>query len=436
MSEIWWNNTYIHALGLEENRQRALAKELHSAARKNDTIGVRSILNSNKDDLKFVNMRVEDQTGVLITPLGIASFYGFTEIVKLLVRRAGADPDIKDSEDYTATYRAVIKGNFEVTKVLIEEAHSNINLNNGPLGNTVIMAAIVGKWSEILNYLIPKVEDINAKNNEGFSSLHGATGSGNLKAVKDLVLKGKADVNLKNGPNGFTAALKAASDGTFNIFKFLVEEGNADLTIRDDLYGQDPLYIASFEGRTEIVRYLATRTKVRPDGKTKAGQTPLYAAAFKGFFPVVKILVEQMNADVNSKNTYGYDSMPLGSAAVNGHPRVVRYLLNHGAKIYVDYLNLKTYSALYGAVEKGDEEIVKILVEEGNANVELRNKDHLWTPLHMAAHSGYFNIVKYLVEEAGANVLATTGDGRDTAQTLAEKNGHHNVAQYLIFVNQ
>ncbi len=397
---------------------------------------MRSILDSNQDNLQFVNMRVEDSSGVLNTPLDVASFRGFTEIVKLLVRKGGADPDIKDSQEYTATYGAAQEGKLEVLKILVEEANSDINIHSGPDGNTVIMAAIIREWSEIVNYLIPKVENINEKNNKGYSSLFGATENANLKSVKDLVLKGKADVNIKNGPEGWTAAMRAAQDGALNVFKFLIEEGGADPTITDDQFDQDALHIASFNGRAEIVRFLATRTKVNTNRKDKSGYTPLFAAAEKGFFAIVKILVEQADAEVNSKNGNGYDSMPLGIAAANGHSDIVKYLLNHGAKAQVNYLNLNTYSALYAAAEHDEAKVVRILIEEGNANVELRNEDQLWTTLHRAAHEGYLDIVKYLVEEAGANVSARTGDGRDTAQTLAEKNGHKNVAQYLKSVSR
>ncbi len=70
-----------------------------------------------------------------------------------------------------------------------------------------------------------------------------------------------------------------------------------------------------------------------------------------------------------------------------------------------------------------------ILVEEGKANVETKNEDSLWTPLHSAAYLNYLDIVKFLVEEAGADVSAKTRNGKYTAKTLALSNS--SVFQYL-----
>lgn len=426
-------NYYItHNLGPEGKKQKALAKELHQAAQDNDVNKVRTLLDTNSNNLEFVNMRVPDSDGTLNTALDGASFLGFVDIVKLLVRKGRADPDIKDSQNFTATFGAAQEDNFEVVKVLVEEADSNINEPNGPLGNTVFMIAVLRNNARIVNYLIPKVSDINMKNYGGYTPLFMATENANLRVVKDLVYKGKADVDAKSGVEGYTATMFAAQEGAIKKFKFLVGEGEADLTITsDDEFGQNALHIATLRGRTEIVRYLTTQARVNFDTKDKKGYTSLFAAAENGYLEIVKILVEQTNADVNSKNGLEYESTPLMIASAHGHVDTVRYLLNHGAKLQVNHLNLKVYSALSAAVEEGHAEVAKILVEEGDANVELRHEDHLWTVLHRAAYEGYLDIVKYLVEKAGANISARTGDGRDTAQTLAEKNGHPDVAQYL-----
>ncbi len=416
-------------LGFSGRKQKALAKELLTAVTSNQISRVRSILDSNKDNLEFVDMKVEEATGDQNTALGVASFRGYTEIVKLLVRIAQADPDIKDSQEYTATYLAAQEGNFEIVKILVEEANSDINLPNGPDGNTAIIAGIFKGWAGIVNYLIPQVDDINKKNKRGYSPLFVAAQHSSLRIVKDLVSNSNINVNMRNGPRDWTAAMIACEKGALKTLEVLIE-GSADPTFTDK-HGQSALHIATFNGRTEIIRYLSTQSGVNANEKEESGYTPLFFAAQKGFVDIVKILVEQANADVNSKNGHGIDSMPLTIASFNGHSEIVRYLLNHGAKIHVNYLLLNGYSALAGAIDEGHDDVVKILIEEGNANVELRNEDRLWTALHRAAHEGDLDIVKYLVEDAGANVSARTGDGKDTAQTLAEKNGHQNVAQYL-----
>ena len=64
--------------------------------------------------------------------------------------------------------------------------------------------------------------------------------------------------------------------------------------------------------------------------------------------------------------------------------------------------------ALHDAVEDGDVEAVRQLVEEG-ADVEAQDADGD-RPLHLAAQDGHLEVVRVLVE-AGANVEAQAPNG-------------------------
>ncbi len=390
------------------------------------------MLNRDGNDTDYVNFKhhVFGTDGLKNTPLHVASAAGSTTIVELLVNKTNVKPDVKDSEGFTAAHRAAETGNLETLKILVEKANSDINMSNGPAGNTVIMAAINRNRTDIVTYLIPHAVNINEINYYSYTYLYEAVGKGNMKMVKDLVLRGKADVNAKNGGNGWTATMRAAEAGALNMFIFLIEEGGADPNIKDN-FGYDALLHATKSNKTEIVRYLLNNTKVNVNGRSEDGDTSLYIASQYGLLEIVKLLVSHTDIEINSKNLIGYDSMPFAVAAQNGQIDVVRHLLNHGAKAQVNYLNLKKYSALQSAVVNGHEDVVKLLVETGHADVEIRNSEHQWTALQTAAYNGYLRIVKYLLEEAGANVTARTGDGRDNAESLSENNGRHDITQYL-----
>ena len=89
-------------------------------------------------------------------------------------------------------------------------------------------------------------------------------------------------------------------------------------------------------------------------------ETPLYMACIHGDMEIVKILVEA-GADLNETAVFkdGSNTSPLWVAARNNHIELCRYLLSKGSRVN------NGYSALMGAVDKGREEIVRILLEAG-----------------------------------------------------------------------
>ncbi len=63
------------------------------------------------------------------------------------------------------------------------------------------------------------------------------------------------------------------------------------------------------------------------------------------------------------------NDFPLIVASFYNHPELVRYLLSKGAR--VDQTNSKGYTALAWAVFKGNARVVKVLVKEGRANLDI-----------------------------------------------------------------
>ncbi len=74
-------------------------------------------------------------------------------------------------------------------------------------------------------------------------------------------------------------------------------------------------------------------------------------------------------------------------------------------------------TALYLAVDNGHLEAAKILIEDGKANVTVRNGPARWQVLHLAAHQGRSDLARLLAERAGSQqVGAEDADGRTAAQ--------------------
>jgi hypothetical protein len=87
----------------------------------------------------------------------------------------------------------------------------------------------------------------------------------------------------------------------------------------------------------------------------------LHVAASFGQLGIVRMLVEDYGLDVNQRGGTS-DSSPLDRACADGQYDVVKYLLEHGAKVDI---SAPERNPLFGAILSGNVEIAKLLIEHG-----------------------------------------------------------------------
>ena len=137
---------------------------------------------------------VNVKTGYGSTALGLASWNGDTEIVRMLLEK-GADVNAKDAKGSTALMKASLNGYTKVVSILLEKG-ADVNAKHNNRSTALIKASWDGH-TEIVRMLLEKGADVNAKDADGSTALIKASLNGHTKVVSMLLEKG-ADVNAKN----------------------------------------------------------------------------------------------------------------------------------------------------------------------------------------------------------------------------------------------
>jgi ankyrin repeat protein len=269
----------------------------------------------------------------------------------------------------------------------------------------------------VVQVLIEKGSDVNAKTPDGMTALLFAAQGGHDTAVQALLGRGAA-IGATNDI-GRTALMVAAERGHAAVLQTLLARGAAVNAKGHD--GATALMLASQHGRAAAVRVLLA-AGADVNARDDTGQSALSVAAWKGHWEVVQLLLDS-RADVNGRNDEG--ATPLSNAAENGHEAMVQALLAKGADVHAK--NTYGVTALMLASWKGHRGVVQLLLGNG-ADPNARGTDGS-TALMAASQGGHGAIVQLLLK-AGADVGAKTRDGT-TATTLAAKNGHDTVVQLL-----
>jgi len=405
---------------------------LHWAARQDDGDMADRLIKAG------ANVKAANRYGV--TPLYLACVNGSAPMIAKLLD-AGADANSATTEGETALMTVARTGNVDAAKVLLAHG-ADVNSKEQWRQQTPLMWAVAEAHPEMAQELIAHGADVNARqvtwNWErqvtkeprekwmplgGFTPLLFAARQGCVECSRVLVKAG-ADINAVN-PNGFSAILLAIINSHYDAAAFLLDQG-ADANIADEV-GRTPLYAAvdmhtlpdsNLPWPSELNNQLTSldliqallahganvnaqlkkqqpyRSKVDRGADTMlgTGATPLLRAAKAGDTEVVKVLLAK---GADPKLTTKFGMTPVMAAAglgtkeedTTGRKKTetqaiasIKLCLDAGAD--VNAIDNQGDTALHGAAQKGDDQVVQFLVDHG-AKLDIKDKKGR-TPLDAA----------------------------------------------------
>lgn len=426
----------------DASRDDDCAALLLNACARGDHASVRHLLSAG------VPVAVTDlQTGSF--PLFAASAGGHFEAVRILVRQGHAPLDQAIPGGFTASYVACRNDHLEILRFLAfagaDLSHARLYDQHAPMliacaeghaaivlyllqilpaladqenmaGVTPMHLAIKARRPDIVQILLDvgKVSLARPSRAPLQSPLSLASTLGQLDAVQLLVAAG-APIDALSGDPPQTALIGAMSHNQWDVVRFLVSATRANLNDT----ANPPLVAACAQNLQEMVRYFVTAGADIDGGEGAA----MRVACGAGNLPLVRLLAE-LGADVTGR----FVPSPLQVAVANSHGDIVHFLLAANQHTGVDAVGPSGCTQLQAAIIAGDMSIVRALVEDGGADVNLGPTED-YTPLLCAVLNGRTAAISYLLSTG--RVLVNHGT-RTNALHAACKMGRTDLIDLLV----
>ena len=262
------------------------------------------------------------------------------------------------------------------------------------------------------------------------------------KIIKELVLNYGKDIN-QMGEEDIGGLYQAIKHNNIKAVKFFIENNaNVEIAAYD---GTTPLLLAIEENKPKIVELLIKEGKANIYG-SYAGETdkyPIYCAVKNKNLNMIKILLDN-NFDLNREPSI------LSYAIENGNENIIKYLVEKGSD--VDYTSINGMSVLYDAVLNLNPKLVEYLLEKG-ASIEGAGNSYIYGNIITAAAGSKFNnsndkspvdlealeksaensvkITKMIIGKADNNLINDSLEGK-TPLIIAVGNSYFETAKILI----
>ena len=451
---------------------------LHRAIVNND-------LNTVMELLKNENIDVNSKLGIEVsidgwylggaTPLILASYLGYTDIVNALIEK-GVDVKAKDDVDgCMAIHLAAANGKNDVINILLDVDASNINdVDNR--GNTPLHWASMKDRADTVSLLIENGADIEAKDIDNWTALHYAAAFASLQTVEALVDNG-ADKNsltkdgnipvnyakdetiktyLSGGKIGREDTEEVVEEETTETEETTENTETSETITEDELNNEldttqngsivDPTVVDLDPKQLELLIAVKNndiiavnallKENVNPNFIDEEGYSPLHRAVLNNNLDVVNVLLSYKDIDTEIKLPYEASvddwylggATPLLVASYTGNADIVNALIEAGSDIRAKD-DIDGAATIHIASANGNNEVINILLNKDNILINEADsmKD---TPLHWASIKNQTDTISLLLAN-GADTKLTNSDG-NTVLHYAAMYGDVNTVNVLL----
>ena len=429
---------------------------LHFASRYAEQEIVEFLLKSNPISVNATN-------NIQATPLMFACMDGGRlDNMKTLIQY-GADINARDLNDKTLLHFASGYSNQEIVEFLLMSNQISVNATNNNQATPLMFACSDGGRLDNMKTLIQYGANINARDSNGSTLLHYASGCSKQEIVEFLLKLNQISVNATNNNQTTPLMLACLDGGRLDNMKTLKQYG-ADINARD-INGLTLLHLASRYSKQEIVEFLLKLNQISVNATNNNQATPLMFACFNGGrLDNMKTLI-QYGADINARDIYGetllyyvcrYSKQEIVEFLLNSNQISVNttnndqvtplmlacfdggrlgnmeMLIQYGADINARDINGSTILHLASGCSK--QEIVEFLLKSNQILVNATNKNQT-TPLMLAClDGGRLDNMKTLIQY-GADINARDIDGK-TLLHYASRYSKQEIVEFLLKLNQ
>ncbi|KAF3810601.1 Protein fem-1-like A-B [Colletotrichum gloeosporioides] len=316
------------------------------------------------------------------------------------------DLNMTDSEGSTLLHVAARQGLAEAVKRLLA-ADAKLLDAQDDFGNTALLRACWRGHTDIVENLLKNGANAKLLDVDDWSPLFMAVKRGYRRMTELLLAERKWDLDFKEKFSAMTPLHAAASKGYKEIVRLLRDNG-ARLDLRDKT-GRTPLMTATIHRRKDTMVELLTGQHdedLQLETEDLRGRTPLLMAAQIGFWDGVHILVESgAKCDKPEISKTGETDPFITRSKFKAFKIEISFtiFLQQGIQGATDFLRTEEDTALHIAVWRNDFQMARFLLEHG-ANINAR--DHEGSPsLHMASVRGNEAILKLLLDDENCNHL-------------------------------